>query len=197
MITSTLRGTGDLRHDIDTTLKHRARLSRRLKRHGMIAEYGSLDVGSGGNPHLHLLVYSPYIDREALRLWQCGLTCDVPGCDHAQDNERCTGSWGIDIREAYSPDEGLKYAVASDGDPDLRLAVYLFSKGRHRVETYGLARPALYPDAELDERDKRVEAGFCPDCGQELVTVAVGVRRWDHYDWIWLDCEKFVAKNMS
>jgi transposase len=61
--------------------------------------------------------------------------------------------------------------------------VYLWTYKRHRIETYGVAKPAALPvvdqvDQELEDDDK-----CCPECGRELVDIAYGEKRSGFYSW--------------
>lgn len=202
MISLGLRDTGNLIEDIRRTIGDphggdrglRAKLMRFLTGHcGAAAAYVALDVGAEhGHVHLHALVYSPFISRAQLQHWLQSQDCDVPGCKHVAGDRNCHGSWDVDVRKAYSPDEALKYTISPEehGDPealaDLRVAVYLATYKRHRVETYGLAKPGAVAvvDAaeqrELDEHDGK----RCPHCGGPMTAMYVGMRMpGGHYVW--------------
>lgn len=209
MLTVSLRGNGNLAQDIDEALTYRKVLARRLRdHHGVIAAIGSLDVGDNGHPHIHFLIYSPYIPRGQIQQWQKARDCTVPGCKHPADDRcptcreagvdcdhdhpdgrvRCNGSWVVNIKFAYSPDDVVKYSVSpsSKGHTDtadhaaLRLAVYVVAHKRHRTETYGLAKLKSF-DASVELAQDDVD--HCKCCGQPLVLIAVGERRSDHYLW--------------
>jgi len=68
---------------------------------------------------------------------------------------------------------------------ELRLAVMLCTYKRHRVETYGLAKPGavqLVDKAEVDALD--VEEGRrCPHCGGPMAVLASG--RWGPHGYSW------------
>ena len=125
--------------------------------------------------------------------------CDVcrssgVACDHLCDGRvRCNGSWVVDarlIRGAGGVREVLKYATAPvvpGGVPhpdepfsgamlnaaEEVVLFYLALKGRHRVETYGLARPRVErADAGAEELDSdAASSGVCA-CGCPFVFVA-------------------------
>jgi hypothetical protein len=95
----------------------------------------------------------------------------------------------VDVRKADTPHEALKYAVSCDDGIDgnrnaeVAIAVYLWTYKRHRIETYGVAKPAALPvvdqvDQELEDDDK-----CCPECGRELVDIAYGEKRSGFYSW--------------
>ena len=197
MLTVSLRGNGNLPQNLNDTLTYRTQLARRLRNyHGAVLVIGALDVGPDGHPHLHFLVYCPFLPREQIQLWQKAHDCTVEGCKHPADDRcdackeanidcvhphangrpRCNGSWVVDVRRAYSPDEVLKYSVSPKAQPEAHLAVYLTTYRRHRVECYGLARLRVW-------EGKEEIPGFCSVCGQELEIVFVGSRHGDHFDW--------------
>lgn len=211
MITVALRGAGDLLHDIGATLRLRPRLARWLRNHhGAVAQFWALDVGPDGHPHLHGLVYSPFVPRDLVQRWLRAQDCTVPGCKHelADDRcdeckaakvspcphldggrQRCNGSWVVDVRAAWSPQEVLKYSVSPDAKgndrddhAELRLFVYLATAGEHRIQGYGAARVKAIREVEQHVEDIFVK-GFCPVCGQEMIEVGAG--KWKHgrYEW--------------
>jgi hypothetical protein len=205
-----LRDTGDLEADIERTLKYRAKLKRVLeeKFHAQ-AIWIKLDIGEeNGHPHLHALIYAPFINRERLVVWQKKQTCTVKGCKHPADDRcdecrankcechhphddgslRCNGAWDVDLRQADDPGEVLKY-VCSPSLPatELRLAVYIATYRRKRTMTYGLARPNAIPAMEATVKKERAEsaanANICPECGQVLVYESCGWKHGDRYRW--------------
>ena len=188
----------------------RKKLSKFLRdSHHVIASYAALDVGDEkGHVHLHLLVYSPFIRRDSLEHWLRSYDCTVPGCKHSVndrcqecidarlecdhkdgDRVRCDGSWNVDVRLAKDPYEALKYAVSCDAGVDghsnaeIAVATYIWTYRRHRIETYGLAKPGALAlvdsvDEELENSDK-----CCSECGRVLVDIAYGTKQRGFYSW--------------
>lgn len=192
MITMALRDTGDLALDIrraigglDGDQGLRKRLSRQLSKMGAVASYSALDVGAEhGHVHLHVLCYAPFLPRAVLQHWLQSQDCSKPGCKHVAGDRSCEGSWDVDIRKAWSPDECLKYSIGYDNPDqeqlaDLHVAVYLTTYGRHRIETYGLAKPGQLP--KVDAADPQL--GVCPLCGTQMIQWGVG--KWDGSDFQW------------
>jgi hypothetical protein len=140
--------------------------------------------------------------------WLRAYDCTVPGCKHEPndrcpecirekrkcdhndgDRVRCNGSWNVDVKVAETPHEALKYSVSCDDGIDshrnaeMAIAVYLWTYGRHRIETYGLAKPGAISivdsvDKELEDSDR-----CCPDCSKPLVDIMVGEKRDGFYSW--------------
>ena len=188
----------------------RKKLSKFLRQaHHVIASYAALDVGGeNGNAHLHLLVYSPFIPRDSLEHWLRSYDCTVPGCKHSVndrcpeciaarrkcdhkdgDRVRCDGSWNVDIKIAPKCYEALKYAVSCDegvdgySNAEIAVATYLYTYKRHRIETYGVAKPGALAlvdsvDEELENSDK-----CCSECGRVLVDIAYGTKQRGFYSW--------------
>lgn len=192
MVTLGLRDTGDLALDLKRTIGVvrgdaglRKRLSRQLYNWGAAAAYVALDVGEkNGHVHLHCLVYAPFISREAIQHWLQSQDCHKPGCKHVAGDRECEGSWDADIRRAYNPAEAMKYSVGYDNPDredlaDLHVAVYLATYGRHRVETYLLARPGAVPEVDRAEPER----GVCPFCGAPMVAHATGTWNGATYTW--------------
>lgn len=194
-----LRDTGDFLADMDRIFKVRRRVARFLSRHGQIASFISLDVGNQNSYHVHLhfLSYGPFISREVFERFHRSLDCTVRGCRHEPgDREHCNGSWEGDLRAAYSPTEVLKYACSwpdpgegADGGLDpwqvaLRLATFLASYKRHRIECYGLAKAGVVAQIEEElDGEEEFDSGTCPLCGGMMRRVAQGTWMQGKYVW--------------
>jgi len=189
LLTIGLRKKDNLFEAIHDAFALRNRLARLLERKfGVVAAYIAIEISPGGLVHLHCLIYSPYIPREQLQHWLQSQDCDVPGCRHVPGDRSCTGSWIVDIRKAYSPHDALKYACSPDpkgNDRDdhaeLRVLTHLALYKRHRIETYGLARPCYWKKADTVE--EIIEHGFCPHCGSEMITTEKGILFENCYRW--------------
>ena len=100
---------------------------------------------------------------------------------------RCDGSWSVDVRRVRDEKglrEGLKYAskpVLLAYEPhrgvsmpellhvEKALRFYLALRGRHRVESYGLARKRAPEDeAEAEDVEPGDDAAHCPTCKATL-----------------------------
>lgn len=191
MLTVATRKAHSIVEDVEKQIRFRKRLVRFLaRRFGLVAAFIAVEVGSGGNAHFHALVYSPYVPRSELQHWLQSQDCDVSGCTHKPGDRSCGGSWSVDIRACYDPREALKYACSPDakhgGDRDafaeIRLLTYLVLYKRHRVETYGLARPGFWKT--VDQVDTYLELGICPYCGQEMVIIQIGSLLSSFHSWI-------------
>lgn len=119
-------------------------------------------------------------------------------CEHPDgERQRCNGSWYVDVRKSrrgkHGFIEGLKYAAApvepSDAphvgdDPTEEqqaragdvLEFYVALHGRHRVETYGLAKPSakieigeVLPGVSDAEPDGTTPS--CPTCKRPMVAL--------------------------
>jgi hypothetical protein len=83
----------------------------------------------------------------------------------------------------------LKYAVSCDDGVDgyrnaeIAVAVYLWTYNRHRIETYGLAKPGVLSVVDLAEKELEDSDKFCPECGRALVDVAHGIKQRGFYSW--------------
>lgn len=195
-------------------------------RFGLTAAVGAVELGGSAkseNVHLHVLVYSAWIDREAVQRWLRARDCTIPGCEHPADDRcdgcraakhgcdhadgtrvRCNGSWVVDVRAIKARQsrkggmksaeaglrEALKYAAKPVTTPvhpgrgltleellhvENVLRFYVALRGKHRVQSYGLAR-----QAEDDEPDELADDGArglcCERCGKGYVILA---------GWLW------------
>jgi hypothetical protein len=200
MVTLGLRDTGHLPTDINRALGIplkgnqglRARFMRYLAKHeGAIAAYAALDIGAvNAHVHLHVLVYAPYLPRERLQHWLQSQDCTIPGCKHVAGDRSCNGSWDVDVRVADTPDEALKYSISPKGRDDIEhadlcVAVALCTYKRHRVETYGLAKPGALSLVDVAEARALAEydGRLCPHCGGPMERFKAGHRVNGRYFW--------------
>jgi hypothetical protein len=190
LLTIATRKAPSIVDDVEEQIRLRKLLVRLLtRRFGLVAAFVAVEVGAGGNAHLHALVYSPFLPREELQHWLQSQDCDVLGCKHRPGDRACGGSWGVDVRACHDPREALKYACSPDakhgGNRDafaeVRLLAYLVLYKRHRIETYGLARPGFWK--AVDQVDTYLELGICPYCGQEMTIMDVGNLLASCYSW--------------
>lgn len=189
LLTISTKKDESLVDDIENQIHLRKLLVRFLRRrYGLVAAFAAVEVGSGGNAHLHALIYAPYLPREDLQHWLQSQDCDVPDCKHKPGDHDCGGSWAVDIRAAFDPREALKYACSPDAKnldrdnfAELRLLTYLILYKRHRIETYGLAKPGAWKAADLV--DVVLEQNYCPYCGQEMVIVEMATLSGETYHW--------------
>lgn len=189
LLTIATRKAQSIVEDVEDQIRIRRLLLRFLtRRYGVIAAFAAVEVGAGGNAHLHVLVYSPYLPRAELQHWLQSQDCTVPGCMHRAGDRACGGSWAVDVRACYDPREALKYACSPDakhGNRDdfaeIRLLTYLVLYKRHRIETYGLAKPGCWKAVDLV--DDVLEFGFCPYCGCKMEVIDVGELLGVRYRW--------------
>ena len=64
---------------------------------------------------------------------------------------------------------------------ELRLLTYLVLYKRHRIETYGLAKPGAWKNVDLV--DTVLEFGFCPYCGCQMIPAEFGRLVGHSYHW--------------
>jgi hypothetical protein len=189
LVTVSTRKAASLVHDVDAQIRLRKAFVRFVSRRwGLPAAFGAVEVGAKGNAHLHMLVYSPFLPRAELQHWLQAHDCDVQGCKHKAGDRTCRGSWTVDVRACFDPREPLKYACSPDASnmdnedfAEMRLLTYLILYRRHRIETYGLAKPGAWKNVDLV--DVYLEHGFCPYCGQQMIIVEVGNLFSGRYQW--------------
>lgn len=212
MITVTLRHHEgeNLALSVQRVIETRRALARFLQRnYGMVAGFGAIELSQDEHVHFHFLGWLKYVPRPVLQRWLRSRDCTVPHCPHPADDRceicrgetgenprecdhldgdrrRCNGSFMLDIRQARSAVEALKYATKPlpvAGDPNavttpeeaaylqeqilFRLALY----GRHRVESYGLARKKI----EGEEGDDEVTDSAVCACGSPRHKIATHV----------------------
>jgi hypothetical protein len=179
MIVTPLRSKETFLESVRATENYRQKLARKLQRyHGAVAIFSAIDVGQKGNPHLHWLVYSPFIARAQLQHFQQAFDCTVPGCKHVAGDRACEGSWDVHIKEVDTDAvrEVLKYSVSPKADSDYHIALFLAMYGKHRVQTYGLARKKILRAVEDAYDDEHVKHK-CPICDKVMPIVQQGYIR--------------------
>jgi hypothetical protein len=189
LVTLATKKAASLVDDIENQFDLRKAFMRFLKRrYGVVAAFSSIEVGSGGNAHLHSIIYGPFIPRSEIQHWFQSRDCDLPGCKHVPGDRNCRGSWAVDIRAAFDPREALKYACSPDAKnmnraafAELRLLTYLVLYKRHRIETYGLAKPGAWKNVDLV--DTVLDFDFCPYCGCQMIAVEFGKLVGHAYRW--------------
>jgi hypothetical protein len=102
----------------------------------------------------------------------------------------------VDVRRATSPDEALKYSIGYDNPDqeqlaDLHVAVYLTTYGRHRIETYGLAKPGKLPSVDAVDP----QPGACPLCGTQMVPLLTG--HWNGREFVWTRAGPAIQNNSA
>lgn len=99
------------------------------KNYGMVAAFGAMELSQGMHIHLHVLLWSLYIPKDALQSWLRGQDCTIPRCPHPADDrcercraakkechhpdtdgrERCNGSYMLNIEKVTDVRECIKY----------------------------------------------------------------------------------------
>ena len=114
------------------------------------------EVGSGSNPHLHVLYYAPNFINYS-RLWEAWREI-WPGADNL-DDRRLSSKTGKSAKRVLN--YLLKYITkACIQDPDKVVVIHRALKGRRRIRSYG----AFYNVSPLPDQDP----AMCEDCGDEI-----------------------------
>jgi len=131
---------------------------------------GVTEVGSGGNVHIHAIVWGPYVSQESLsQRWE-KLTKD---------------SKVVDVRRVKGSLRGAlgyvgKYLSKVPGFSEARhFGLYLQAiAGHRRIHVFGCLIGK--PDPELSR------GLICSECGLQLSVDGVFFERWRHPPWEWI-----------
>jgi len=177
MLTLTLRVEGDgwTKEGLRERIKKIWKCARKLLKEFFLLSsdagaVGVTEVGSGGNVHLHVVVWGPYASQDVLSERWLALTGD---------------SKIVDIRQIKGSLEGAlryvgKYLSKVPGYLEVaQFGVYLQAlTGHRRIHTFGALLRS--PDPEL------TGSLICEECGLGLQVDSSFYQQWHHPPWDWI-----------